>query len=288
MSGGESGWEQGVLEITGPESSSLVVSVPHHGEVIPQAVEEQLALPVAKAMEGVDEFSYELACLAAPWARIVKTNIARLVIDVNRSGTVSELDLTSGSQHERERLVRLHTSDGRPLWRSRLGEAPLTREELEKRICEYHQPYHDALEQAMDGSPRVLVDMHSVTWPSFDVVLGDFRGRSAGSGVCENGLKPFLEARGLTVGYAGPRDVDRFGRPVPHDAVRYSGGYITARYGDPAAGRHAFQVEVSRETCRRRLGQVREVFGEFFRALAAPGARCGSASFLLPRRDVSD
>ena len=270
MAGCEMRGERGVREITGPASSPLGVSVPHHGAVVPQSVGEQLALPVDGAAEGVDEFSYELACLAAPWAKIIKTNIARLVIDVNRSGTVSELDLTGGRQHERERLVRLYRSDGRPLWKPRLGEAPLARAELEKRIREYHQPYHDALAEAVSARPCVLVDMHSVTWPSFDVVLGDFRGRSAGPAVCENHLKPFLEERGVTVGYAGPRDLDRSGRPVPHDAVRYSGGYITARYGNPAAGRYAFQVEVSRETCRRRLAQVREAFAELFRALAAP------------------
>lgn len=263
MSEGE---QVGVVEVAGVESGVLVVSVPHHGELVPQRVEAQLAIPVEEAREGVDEFSYELACLARPWGKVVKTNIARLVIDVNRSGTVSQLDLTDGAEDERDRLVRLYTRGGRPLWRASAGVREVA--ELEYRVREYHEPYHRALAEAMEGTPRVLVDMHSVSWPSFDVVIGDFRGRSTGVGVCERGLKPFLEERGLTVGYAGPRDTDRFGRPVPHDAVRYSGGFITARYGDPANGRYAFQVEVSRETCRRRLGEVREAFSGFFGHLA--------------------
>jgi len=268
-----------ILEITGLESGPLVVSVPHNGEMVPRAVEEQLALPVDEAREGADEFSYELACLAAPWAKIVKTNIARLVIDVNRSGTVSELDLSSDAQHERDRLVRLYTRDGRPLWGAPAGVLEVA--ELEERIRDYHDPYHRALAEAMNGTPRVLVDMHSVSWPSFDVIIGDFRGRSAGAGVCENRLKPFLEERGMKVAYAGPRDIDRFGRPVPHDAVRYSGGFITARYGDPAAGRYAFQVEVSRETCRRQLVKVRGAFAEFFEYLAE-GMRAGGWLYPCP------
>lgn len=255
-----------------------MVSVPHHGEWIPPAVVEQLGVSVERARPEIDEFSLDLARAAEPWGTVVAARVARLVIDVNRSGSVSAIDLEDDRRHERDRLVRLYTRDGLPLWRRRVGEPYLSRRELEDRIRRYHEPYHRALAEALSAAPtpRVLVDVHSVSWPAFDAVLGDFRGRSAGAALCEGRLVPFLEARGLKVGYGGPRAADRTGRPVPYDAVRYSGGFITARYGDPAAGQYTFQVELSRQTCHRRFDEVRQAFGEFFQFLAAEVAAGGA------------
>jgi len=257
-------------DIRGRAGTGLVVSVPHHGEWVPPAVVEQLGICVERALPDKDEFSLDLAHTAEPWGTVVVNPLSRLVIDVNRSGAVSAIDLEEDRAHERDCLVRRYTADGLPLWRRRVGEPYLSRRELEDRIRLYHEPYHRALGEALEAAPapRVLVDVHSVSWPAFDVVLGDFRGRSAGAALCEGRLAPFLEERGFKVGYAGPREVDRTGRPAPYDAVRYSGGFITARYGDPAARQYAVQVEVSRQTCHHRFDEVRQAFGEFFRFLA--------------------
>ncbi|MFH1567209.1 MAG: N-formylglutamate amidohydrolase, partial [Gemmatimonadota bacterium] len=232
-----------------------------------------------------DEFSLDLARAGEPWGTLVRARAARLVIDVNRSGTVSPIDLSDDPAHERDRLVRLYDAEGRPLWRTRPGQPYLGRPELEDRIRRYHEPFHRALAAALEAAPRprVLVDVHSVSWPAFDVVLGDFRGRSAGAALCESRLQPLLEEHGLKVAYAGPRPMGRDGRPVAHDAVRYSGGFITARYGDPGRGQLALQVELSRQTCRLRFPEVRAACGALFGYLAE-GIRSG----LLPGGEGRD
>jgi len=256
--------------VTGQRGTGLVVSVPHHGELVPGPVAAQLGLSLERARPGLDEYSLDLARATEPWGAVVVNQVSRLVIDVNRSGSVSAIDLEDDRAHERDRLVRLYASDGLPLWRRRVGQPYMTRAELEKRIRLYHEPYHRALAAALAEAPapRLLVDVHSVSWPAFDVVRGAFRGRSEGAALCEGRLAPFLRDRGLKVGYAGPRDVDGAGRPVAYDAVRYSGGFITARYGNPGAGQFAVQMEVSRQACAHRFEQVRAALGAFFQFLA--------------------
>jgi hypothetical protein len=109
--------------------------------------------------------------------------------------------------------------------------------------------------------------------PAFDLVIGDVRGQSTGAGICERYLQPFFSDRGLRAGYAGPRGTDRQGRPLVPAAILYSGGFITSRYGQPAAGQYAFQIEVNRETCRRDLGEMEQIFREFFSYLLSQGKK---------------
>ncbi len=205
----------------------------------------------------------------APWAR--------LVVDLNRSGTVTDVDLTTVPEHENERLVRLYDDRGQALWRSTLGRPPLTRAELETRLQRYYVPYHGALVEALAaaGRPCMLVDLHTMAEPVLDLVIGDCRGRAAGVDFCEGRLVPFFLAAGLRVAYAGPRATDRQGRPVPAAAVRQSGGFITGRYGDPAQGVYAVQFEFSRHSCQRDLARLQRVLTAFW-AFAADSLRVAS------------
>jgi len=260
-----------LFEISGNRRSPVVVSVPHNGTWVPGEIREKLAVPVEEVAGKVDEFAWELARVAEPHATVIRANMARAVIDLNRSGTVAELDLTYEPEKERERLVRLYDDGGRLLWKAPVGRPPLAREEIEARIRRYHEPYHQALRACLEraGEPNVLVDMHSMSDETFDLVIGDFRGRSAGTDICEGRVRRFFAARGYRAGYAGPRNVDRQGRPVPAAAIRYSGGFITSRYGDPLRGRYALQIEVNRETCRRDFGRMEETFREFWTHLSS-------------------
>jgi len=264
-----------LVEVFGNPESRIVVSVPHSGTFIPEEIQEQLAISLEEAQGRVDTYTCELAGAAEVYATIVKANVSRTVIDVNRSGTIAELDLTTDAKDERDRLVRLYDGEGRPLWKKPLGRPYITREELEARIREYYDPYHQVLGECVEraGRPMFLVDMHSMSAPGFDMVIGDFRGRSAGVEICELEVKPFFEERGYRVGYAGPREVDRRGQPLSHAAIRYSGGFVTSRYGDPASGQHAFQIEVNREAWRRGFDQMELAFGEFFRFLYEEGRK---------------
>ncbi|MEW6752151.1 MAG: N-formylglutamate amidohydrolase [Candidatus Latescibacterota bacterium] len=255
-----------VADITGQVGSPLVVSVPHTGTLVPEEVAAQLAVPVSRVQQRVDEWAWELARTAEPWATVVRARLSRAVVDLNRSGTVSDLDLRCDLASDGDRLVRLYDEAGRLRWRAPAGEPPISREELERRLRLYHEPFHRALQGCLETAPRpcLLVDVHSMSAPGFDLVLGDFRGRSAGCRLCERRLVPFFAARGYRVGYAGPQRTDGGGRPAPPAAVRYSGGFTTARYGHPEAGQHAVQLEVSRATCRADLAQVEGDFRDFW------------------------
>jgi N-formylglutamate deformylase len=259
-----------LFAIKGKRNAPVVVSVPHNGIWIPGEIRRQLAVPVEGVQEKVDDYADALAEMAEPFAAVVKTNVSRAVVDLNRSGTVAELDLECDPERERERLVRLFDDEGQLLWKAPIGQPPITRRELERRIVQYHEPYHAALRRclARSGAPRILVDMHSMSDPAFDLVIGDFRGRSTGGEICERRLKTFFFERGYRVGYAGPRNFDRQGRPAAAAAVRYSGGFITSRYGDPGNGQYAFQIEVNRVTYRQRFEKMRDDFGMFFDFLA--------------------
>lgn len=257
------------FQITGQPGSPVIVSVPHTGTRVPPEIVRQLAVPVSMVRKRIDAFAWDLAETAAPVARIIRALYARAVVDLNRSGTLTDVDLSHAPERDHERLVRLFGSGGELLWRARLGEEPLGHQELRRRIAHYHDPYHEALQKLLKTAPRpcALVDMHSMDETAFDLVVGDFRGRSAGVELCEGMICPFFAERGYRAGYAGPRQLDRRGRPLSEVAIRHSGGFITSRYGDPEAGCHAVQIEASRATAKARLQEMRRDFGAFFVAL---------------------
>jgi N-formylglutamate amidohydrolase len=118
----------------------------------------------------------------------------------------------------------------------------ITLEEGLGRIEALHKPYHRALQNRLNLAAAkfgavLLIDCHSMPTPSAkpgqslppDIVLGDRFGRS-----CSAAITGFLEQAFQARDYRVARN-----RP-------YAGGYITEHYGQPANGRHAIQIEISR------------------------------------------
>ena len=255
-----------IYEIVGVPRAPLIISVPHNGTRVPTAVARQLALPLERVQQRVDAFAWELARTAMPYGTVLRALLARVVVDLNRSGTVTDLDLSHDADQDNQRLVQLFARNGELLWKTGLDGSPLSRAELEQRVKLYHEPYHAALQQLLDAAPRpsLLVDMHSMEEGAFDLVIGDFRGRSAGVELCENVIRPFFTDRGYRVGYAGPRSVDRRGRRLSAVAIQHSGGFITSRFGKPAAHQYAVQIETSRAAAQSRLEAMEGDFAAFF------------------------
>ncbi|MGE0846562.1 MAG: N-formylglutamate amidohydrolase, partial [Flavobacteriaceae bacterium] len=111
-----------------------------------------------------------------------------------------------------------------------------------RRIDDYYKPYHRALSRMIsqiqtDFGAAVLVDCHSMpsarvageSRPRADFVIGDRFGTS-----CAEIVADTLHQQLTAIGY-------RVGRNKP-----YAGGFITERYGNPAAGIHAIQIEINR------------------------------------------
>lgn len=216
----------------------VIVEVPHAGiEMDPESLAQCVA-PARCIGQDADLLVSELFD-AAPdcGAHLLYSHLSRYVCDLNRAeGEVDAQTAVDGkAANAPHGVVWRRTTDGRPA----IG-APLAPSEIERRLDLIYRPYHAALYQLVqDKLARfgfvILLCGHSM--PSFgrlgerraDVVPGS-RGRStAGSAVLKT-----CDRVALAAGY-----------DVAHDSP-YRGGYTTGRYGSPASGVHALQIELAR------------------------------------------
>lgn len=216
--------------------AALVVDVPHAGRHVPAAIAEAMDPGDASALPDTDWHVEKLYAFGREaGATVMVATHSRYVVDLNRDP--SGAALYAGADNTE--LVPTRTFDNAPIWRD--GRAP-DREAVEARKREYFTPYHAALEaelarvKARHGY-AVLLDAHSIRShvPRFfagrlpDLNLGTADGASA--------------ARGLQDLAAGILASDpRFTSIVNG---RFKGGWITRRYGRPADGVHALQLEIA-------------------------------------------
>jgi N-formylglutamate amidohydrolase len=126
--------------------------------------------------------------------------------------------------------------DGQEIYRRKLTFA-----EAQARLEAVHAPWHHAVGQALEEARAqfgsgLLIDWHSMPSAAAgpgrrtpDIVLGDRFGASCAAPVVR-WLEREFEARGYLVARNAP----------------YAGGYACVRYGRPADGLHAIQVELNR------------------------------------------
>ncbi|MCX5493293.1 N-formylglutamate deformylase [Kaistia dalseonensis] len=226
-------------------AAPLLVSLPHTGTTLPDAVAARL-LSRSRALKDTDWWIDRLYDFAAALdATIVHTAISRTVIDVNRDPSGASLypgQATTG-------LCPTTTFDGDPLYHA--GQEP-DQAEIERRRDAYFAPYHAALASEiarLRGSHEriVVYDCHSIrsevprlfegTLPNFNIGTND--GRSAA---------PELTALAEAI-----CDASGFSRVTNG---RFKGGWITRSLGDPAGGVHAIQMELA---CR---GYMDELAGD--------------------------
>jgi N-formylglutamate amidohydrolase len=236
----------------GPErpASPVVLSVPHAGrDYSPRLLKDsRLSQAVLETLEDrlVDRLVWR-ATAAGATAFVARA--PRAEIDLNRDER--EIDpaliappLPSGGlvQSARTRggigLIPSRITGAGPIWRERI-----TRTELVRRIERIHQPYHRALEAALDHArarfgQAILLDCHSMPpRPRHDhkgsavptVIFGDRHGATISPDLLEAALEA---ARAL--GYRAACNAP------------YAGGYIVGRHGRPGIGVHALQIEIDR------------------------------------------
>ena len=215
-------------------SAPLLVSIPHMGTEIPQALRGDY---VARALEVEDtdwhldrlyDFARELG------ASILQPTVSRYVVDLNRPP--DDTPMYPGASNTELCPSRFFSGDA--LYRE--GYA-LTAEEKARRRTEWWQPYHQALREELDRirgqhGHVLLWDAHSIRaeipWlfegrlP--DLNIGTADGRSADASIAR------------AVETAAGRD-PRFTHVLNG---RFKGGYITRQYGRPAEHVHAVQLEM--------------------------------------------
>jgi N-formylglutamate deformylase len=213
----------------------LLISLPHDGSFIPADIAARMR-PAARRSLDTD---WHVGRLYAPLAQalgasVLKPSASRYVVDLNRPADGHAL---YPGQRETG-LVSTIGFDGEPLYLD--GEAPGAAE-VQRRINDFWQPYHQALSQELarlcaEHGRAVLWEGHSIRSRVpllFEGRLPDFNIGTAAGASCSAALQEQLQAC-LTA------------QPRYSSAVngRFKGGYITRHYGDPAAHVQAVQLEL--------------------------------------------
>jgi N-formylglutamate amidohydrolase len=236
----------------GPErpASPVILSVPHAGrDYAPHLLQaSRLSLQVLETLEDrlVDRLIWR-ATAAGATAFIARS--PRAEIDLNRDEREIDPSLIappfpSGGlvQSARTRggigLIPARITGAGPIWRERIA-----RSELIRRIEHIHQPYHRALELALDHArvrfgQAVLLDCHSMpprpraeieSSPAPTIIFGDRHGTTISPDLLDAALEA---ARAL--GYRSACNAP------------YAGGHIVGKHGRPDRGVHALQIEIDR------------------------------------------
>ncbi len=215
-----------------PGTTPLLISVPHAGTYVTDAIARRLT-PEAAAMPDTDWHVEKLYSFVGEiGAGLLVANHSRYAIDLNRDPTGTPL--YPGADNTE--LVPLGTFARQPVYRD--GQAP-DAAEVSERVETFWKPYHAALATELSAirarhGIAVLWDGHSI-WsvvPRFfegrlpDLNLGSASGTSADADLTSC-ARAALDGPGMSLVVDG----------------RFKGGYITRRYGKPADGVHALQLE---------------------------------------------
>jgi N-formylglutamate deformylase len=217
-----------------PGEAPIIVSAPHPGTFIPEKIRKRLT-PAALATPDTDWHIDRLYAFARELgAGTFFATHSRIVVDLNRNP--DNAPLYPGADNTE--VCPTSTFHQEPIY---AGEPPKP-EEVADRIAECWRPWHAALQAELAKLRElhrtvVLFDAHSIAsvLPRFfEGTLPVFNLGTAGGPSCD----PELSTRLMGV-FEGARG---------YDSVlngRFKGGYITRRYGRPADGVHAVQLEMA-------------------------------------------
>lgn len=236
------------LTLAEGQATAFVFASPHSGAHRPADLGARPGLDEASLRAAEDGLVDRLiASGPAHGAPVIAGRISRAYVDLNRDP--AELDpvliddCPPGSVSAKTAagfgVIPRRGGDGAALYDRRLSLAEAT-----DRLERVHRPYHAALDDLMAETRArhgraVLIDWHSMpsraaggsgrSAPGPDVVLGDRHGSACDAALTRR-LRTLFEAAGWRVGLNTP----------------YAGGYTTQRWGRPAEGFHALQIELNR------------------------------------------
>jgi N-formylglutamate deformylase len=255
-------------------TTGVVFNSPHSGRDYPDELARRSRL-TRLGLRASEDVLVDALFAAAPehGAPLLAATAPRAWLDLNRAPTELDPALIRGVRPRglNQRIaaglgvIPRVVSEGSEIYRGKIEI-----EEAEARIRGVHGPYHAMLDTLLVRAREafgiaVLYDCHSMPSEALraaprlsgrapEIVLGDRYGAAA--------------ARGL-VAFA-QNAFERAGFAVARNAP-FAGGYITQRYGRPAQGVHAIQIEIDRslyldqatleplptfDTIRERLSQV--------------------------------
>jgi N-formylglutamate deformylase len=226
-------------------TTPLLISIPHAGTDVPQWIAQRFTPDVA-GLPDTDWFVDQLYAFARDiGASIIKANLSRYVVDLNRSPDSKSLYAAKATSP----VCATESFAGATIYRT--GEAP-DAAEISTRIDAFWRPYHDALEQELQLLKRahgkaLLWDAHSIASEVpglFEGVLPEFNFGTRDGKSCPPAIAD--ELLNLIV-----RDGE-FGAVVDG---RFKGGYITMNYGRPVENVFAVQLELAERVYMSEVGK---------------------------------
>lgn len=216
-------------------TSPVLISFPHVGTDIPVDLRERL-VPRALDLEDTDWYVDQLYDFATGMgAGLLVANYSRYVIDLNRPP--DNTPMYGGSNNTA--LCPTTFFSGEPLYK--IGNLP-SASEIELRREAYWEPYHNALQDEIERIKAtygyaILFDAHSiksqVPW-LFEGRLPDLNLGTAKGTSCASSLRATLiTALNSQTHFSHVTD------------GRFSGGYITRKYGRPSRDVHTIQLEMA-------------------------------------------
>ncbi len=124
----------------------LLISVPHAGLKVPPEVEELCTLTREQIAQDGDEGASEIYSIRKEVAAFVTTDIARAIVDLNRSENDRRAD----------GVVKTHT-----IWNVPVYSGPISEELVKTLLAKYHRPYHNRLSMLAEDI-RLGVDCHTM------------------------------------------------------------------------------------------------------------------------------
>jgi N-formylglutamate amidohydrolase len=240
-------------EDMGPQSgmeASLLLTSPHSGAHYPKSFIDASRLDAHAIRQSEDMFVDALLAKApAHGIGVLSANYPRAYVDLNRAPYELEQALFKDAlpahidRYSARAAAGLGTVPRLVAEKTPIYDGKLSFAEAERRIQNVYHPFHRKLEDTLHTllhsfGYAVLLDTHSMPSQAtrlsskgrrIDFVLGDRYGRS-----CDARLSDWLE-----------RDLTARGWQVARNKP-YAGGFITDRYGRPADGMHAVQIEINR------------------------------------------
>jgi len=215
----------------------LLISIPHLGTTLPAEIIPSFT-PEASVLSDTDwnlDRLYEFA--KGLGASVLGATVSRYAIDLNRPLTGESLypgQTTTG-------LCPTETFRGVALYPA---SYVLDSVEIERRMRQYWQPYHNALQEELSRLRKkhrhvLLWEAHSIAsvLPRlFDGKLPDFNFGTNDGATCDPSI---MAAVLMPLSMASPA------MPFTHVLNgRFKGGYITRHYGNPDRGVHTIQLEM--------------------------------------------
>lgn len=218
-----------------PGNSTLVVSCPHPGTYIPEAIFNRLSDTGRKLIDTDWHVDKLYDFLPEFDATFIRANISRYVADLNRD---PEGHALYPGRFETA-MCPVVTFVGDAIYQR--GEAPSTTE-IAERHAHYWQPYHTKLSEVLARTKArhgyaLLLDAHSIIShvPSLfegrlpELNLGTDDGKSCAPEIERAASDSLQHLRKFSFVANG----------------RFKGGYITRHYGSPTKHIHALQLEIA-------------------------------------------